>query len=397
MKILFLAPRLPFPPDTGAKIRTFNLLKNISTQNKVTLLSFYFEEDKKSVDAIKTLGIEVILVKGKDKINLRSILSRNPVSIEKYRSDEMRDKLKELVRGGDFDLVHFDHLHMGQYRDCVNGLPCVLDEHNVESVILNRCADTQKNRLRKWLFKSQGRKMAIFESRLARRFCRCLTVSETDKKNLAELSGDGTNIEVVPNGVDTEYFSSQYPILNTQYEDALVFTGSMDWLPNNDAVIYFCQEILPLVWAKDKTIKFYVVGRTPSDELLRLSGQDTRIVVTGAVSDVRQYIARTKVFVAPLRIGGGTRLKILEAMSMGKTVVSTTVGAEGINYTKGKDIVIKDSPEEFAKALLNLLEDTSMRDSLGRAGRDLVCNNYDWRIIREKLNAVYQEVVNEGK
>jgi sugar transferase (PEP-CTERM/EpsH1 system associated) len=408
MNILFLTPRLPLPADTGAKIRTFNLLKNIAVENKVTLLSFYFAENNQAVEQIKNLGIELHLVKARERIKPTKIFSRRPLSIAKYRSEEFKQKLRELLSNTKFDLVHFDHIHMGQYVADVKGLPTVLDEHNVEFLILKRCADIEKSLVIKMLFKSQAKKMARFEGKLAIQFSRCLTVSENDKKNLLELAKYNAYVEVIPNGVDTEYFNTRdegretkddshgtpYAVRDTKLDTALVFTGSMDWLPNSDAVLYFCKDILPLIWQKNAEVKFYVVGKNPAKEILRLARADSRIVVTGQVPDVRPYLAQAKVFVCPIRIGGGTRLKILEAMSMEKTVVSTTVGAEGISYTAEKNIVIKDTPKAFSQAVLDLLESESQRKQLGQEARIFVQSNYDWSIITNKLLAVYRSVLN---
>lgn len=401
MKILFVTPRLPLPADTGAKIRTFNLLKNAARNNQVSLLSFYQEENDKAVNELKGLGIETYLVRAKDKIKLSTIFGELPVSIEKYFSEEMKDKIKELITNENFDLVHFDHLHMGQYRGCINGLPCVLDEHNVESVLLQRCAAIEKSLIKKLLFKSQSKKMASFEGNLVSKFTKCLTVSDNDKERLLKMSGSKANVEVIPNGVDTEYFSKEIASVapsglpRNDEEDSLVFTGSMDWLPNSDAVIYFTKEILPLIWKENSKVKFYVVGKGASKEMLALTKSDDRIIVTGKVDDVRPYIARSKVFVVPIRIGGGTRLKILEAMAMSKTVISTTIGAEGIACTQNKDIILRDSAEDFSQAVLELLKNEPKQRSLGMAGRKLVCDNYDWKIISQKLENIYRQVVNE--
>lgn len=400
------------PADTGAKIRTYNLLKNAAKDNRVSLLSFYQrleqedaqgrpfgqEENDKAVNDLKKLGIETYLVKTNDKIRLSRILGKLPVSIEKYSSEKMKCKLKELLNNEKFDLIHFDHLHMGQYRECVNGLPCVLDEHNVESVILKRCAERERGFLKRLLFKSQAKKMVKFEAGLADKFTQCLVVSESDKQKLHELSGRRANISVISNGVDTECFKPilrDSPLQGQSLEETLVFTGSMDWLPNSDAVLYFCKSILPLVWQKNKSVKFYIVGKNPTAQVKELGKKDARIIVTGSVEDVKPYMVQAGVFVCPLRIGGGTRLKILEAMAMEKTVVSTTLGAEGITYTPDKDIIIKDKPREFADCVLSLLKDKTKRDAIGAAGRALVCSNYDWKIIAKKLTDVYKELINE--
>lgn len=392
MKILFVTPRLPLPADTGAKIRTFNLLKHIAKENRVSLLSFYFEENQKAVEGLKSMGIEVFLVKAKEDINPLSIFSRKPISIEKYNLKEMEVKIKELVNSGGFDLVHFDHLHIGQYRDCINGLPCVLDEHNVEAVILDRCAEIEKNSVKRFLFRSQAKKTAFFEAGLTRQFSKCLTVSEKDRQNLSKLSGVRENIEVVPNGVDTEYFRPRDEGRGTREVNSLVFTGSMDWLPNSDAVIYFCNEILPLIWDKKSNVRFYVVGKNPTKDVVNLGRQDNRVVVTGSVGDVRPYIAKAKVFVAPIRIGGGTRLKILEAMAMEKPVVSTTIGAEGIDCTKDINILLADNPQDFADKVISLADDSHKTHAIGQSGRRLVCEEYDWSIAAKKLNKVYRDI-----
>lgn len=393
MKILFVAPRLPWPVDTGAKIRTFNLLKEIVNGNQVTLLSFCFKDDQRAVNELKNLGIEVYLINATDKINFLKLFSKLPVIIEKYGSKKLAAKCRELLSKEKFDLVHFDHLHMGQYQDCAKNLPCVLDEHNVESIILKRCADVEKNIIKRMIFKSQAKKLSRYEGALVSKFSKCLVVSESDKQNLYELSGRKANIEVIPNGVDTEYFNlGDSPLRGQSPEDALVFTGSMDWLPNADAAIYFTNEIMPLIWEKNPQIKFYIVGKNPSQDVKDLGIKDSRIIVTGSVPDVRPYMVKSKIFVVPLRIGGGTRLKILEAMSMSKTIVSTTVGAEGIDYTPDKNIVIKDKPREFANMILSLLKDKTKQNALGISGREMVCNNYDWKIIGNKLKDIYRNI-----
>ena len=168
----------------------------------------------------------------------------------------------------------------------------------------------------------------------------------------------------------------------------------MDWLPNDDAVVFFCREVLPLIWEQNANVKFYIVGKKPFGGRQRIGPKDPRVIVTGRVDDVRTYIQRAKIFVVPIRIGGGTRLKILEAMSMQKAVVSTTVGAEGIARTKDVDIVLGDTPQAFAQRVIVLLQDQQKREALGTAARKLVLEKYDWRIIGKKLNQVYEDITN---
>jgi sugar transferase (PEP-CTERM/EpsH1 system associated) len=400
-KILFLTPRFPLPANTGAKIRTFNLLKQASLRNKVTLLSFSYDyvTDMESARALEELGIETHFVKAAENSNLINVIGKTPYSIKKYYSKRMKEKISELIEKREFDIVHFDHLHMGQYVNCVNGIPAVLDEHNVENVILKRYAETERNLLKKIAINKQRKKMRRFEARAADKFSRCFTVSQNDKDLLNEISPKA-KISVIPNGVDTTYFNPQGQRLTpnakrqTDVENTLVFTGSMDWLPNDDAVVYFCKEILPIIWRDDESVKFCVVGKSPSKRIRDIAEKEKRIIVTGLVDDVREYLDRAKAFVAPLRIGGGTRLKILEAMSMEKPVISTSVGAEGIKYTDGQNIIIADSPDEFADSVLRILRDEKMIKEIGEKARALVCMEYDWHKVGVLQNEAYAECLN---
>lgn len=374
MNILFVVPRLPEPPDTGGKIRTYNLIKQARAQGHlVTVLPF----------------------SGRDRISAKAVftaLGRGlPLSIAKYRSRAMAEAIAKTIREKKIDIVHFDHVHMGQYIDACPGIPCIIDEHNVECLILKRLAQNTRHLLKKIIFWREQGRMAALEVRVCSKAFRVLFVSEEDRQNYGKLGGDLKNTVVIPNGVDTEYFRSQGFNVSTSQENSLVFTGSMDWLPNSDSVEYFCKEILPLVWARNPNVKFIVVGKNPPQNIQKLGEKDPRIVVTGGVADVRPYVEKSKIFVVPLRIGGGTRLKILEAMSMEKAVISTSIGAEGIRCVDGRDIVLADAPQVFADHTIALLRDEAKRTALGNAGRQLVLGMYDWKVVGQKLNEAYAQ------
>lgn len=392
MNILFLAPRLPLPADTGGKIRTLNILKQVSKFADVHLACFSFEaEDKQYARELENKGIRVTLVPLEEPSPVKKVidvlLNPTPYSIGKYNSGAMSKVLAELSAQTKFDAVHVDHLHMAHYWN-FDGVPMILDEHNVEYKILERCAQVERSPVKKMIFAGQAGRMKRFEREKAARFARCLTVSEDDKKFLEEITDSGVRVEVIPNGVDTEFFRSQDTSHKSQ-EKSLVFTGSMDWLPNSDAVLYFCQEVMPLIWKKDPDVKFTIVGKGPTEAVKQLGEKDNRIIVTGRVDDVRPLMAKAAVFVVPIRVGGGTRLKILEAMSMQKAVVSTTLGAEGIKYTNEKDIVIADQPGNFAEKVLQLLGAPEKCRQMGHDARELVCGMYDWNIVGEKLKNIY--------
>lgn len=372
MNILFVVPRIPNPPDTGGKIRTHNLLKQAMAHgHHVTLLPFC------GSDKMSAKTVFQALVKGL------------PVSVSKYRSRAMAKEIVRVIDEQKIDLVHFDHIHMGQYLDLVPGIPAIIDEHNVECLILKRLADNTRSLVKKLALKREYQKMAKLEVRLCSRASKVLFVSEEDRQNYGKLGGNLKNTAVIPNGVDVEYFRPHVPTSTRPTEDSLVFTGSMDWVPNSDAVAWFCQEILPLIWQKKPEVIFYVVGKNPPDNIKKLGLVDKRVVVTGGVPDVRPYVERSKVFVVPLRIGGGTRLKILESLSMEKAVVSTTIGAEGIEARQGEHLILADKPQCFADEVVGLMDDPEARERLGRHGHQLVCEKYDWKVVGKKLQLAY--------
>lgn len=393
MKILFLAPRVPLPADTGGKIRTLNILKQIAKTNEVVLLCFSFEaEDQRYKRELEVLGIQCHFVPMKDtplwKKVYNVLFSSVPHSIAKYGTKTMRRKVEALLKGDAFDAIHIDHLHMAHYVPEKRKVFSILDEHNVEYKILERCSTVARSPIKKMLYTGQAVKMHHFEVYKAQEFRGVFTCSEDDRSILNKVTNGMVPIHVIPNGVDTEYFAASG---KQEAEDAMVFTGSMDWLPNDDAITYFCAEILPLIWRENKNIKLYVVGKSPSASVKAMAAQDPRVIVTGRVDDVRLYVEKAKVFIVPLRIGGGTRLKILEAMAMNKATVSTKIGAEGIEYTNDVDIAIADAPEHFARTVVSLIENEKAAREMGEAGRRLVCKKYDWNIVGKKIKAVYQE------
>ena len=396
MNILFLAPRLPFPIDTGGKIRTFNILKMMALENQVHLICFSFDpSDQRYIREFERWGIKVTLVPAKEPTLIEKImgvlLNSLPFSIAKYKTPQMQDAIQTILRTNVFNAIHVDHLHMAHYKDYFGGISCMLDEHNVEYKILERCAHVEKYFLKKIFYKNQAIKMKKFESQKCQEYPKVSACSLDDVILLKALTNGTTLFYVIPNGVDTEYFDLSGE-RNPVSENTLVFTGSMDWLPNDDAMTYFCKEILPLIWNKNRSVKLCVVGKSPSAALKNMAANDLRLTLTGRVEDVRPYMAHAKIFIVPLRIGGGTRLKILEAMSMRRAIVSTTLGAEGISYSK-ENIILADTPEAFAQAVCDLLGDPLRMMKMGERGRALVAQEYDWSIVGRTLNAIYSEVI----
>jgi sugar transferase (PEP-CTERM/EpsH1 system associated) len=387
MKVLWLNAGLLLPLDKGGKLRTWHVMRHIARRHDITYLSF---EDPSATQADR-LGMrevcrELITLPRRDpqKGSLRFygdaaryVLDPVPYAVAKYRSADYRARVAALLHDRRFDVVVCDFLPPAV--NLPERLPCpsVLFTHNVEAEIWRRHFETAANPVARRLLAQQWRRMLRFEADTLSRFDLVLAVSGADRRTFERLYPQSldTPIHVVQTGVDTGYFT---PSADAPSRAHLVFTGSMDWLPNEDAMTYFCRDILPRIREAEPSATLSIIGRAPTPAVQRLSQQHEGVEVTGRVDDVRPHVRRGAVYVVPLRIGGGTRLKIFEAMAMGKAVVSTTVGAEGLPVTPGTDIAIADEPQAFADAVIRLIRDTAARQALEVRARQLVVDRYDW-------------------
>ena len=307
------------------------------------------------------------------------VVDRVPYAVAKYRSDAYRAELEHLIATERYDAIVCDFLppvvNLPQRLPC----PTTVFTHNVESEIWRRHAEQATNPMSRFMLTQQWQRMLRFEGAALSRFDLVLAVSEADGRTFERLYPGSLRapVHVVQTGVDTEYFT---PSSTAPERTHMVFTGSMDWLPNEDGMTYFCREILPRIRQSEPDATLSIIGRSPTPTVRKLA-EIPGVEVTGRVDDVRPHIARGSVYIVPLRIGGGTRLKIFEAMSMGKAVVSTTVGAEGLPVTNGSDIAIADEPARFAHAVVHLMRDAEARRQIERAARRLVVEKYDWSAV----------------
>jgi sugar transferase (PEP-CTERM/EpsH1 system associated) len=396
MKILWLNAGLLLPLDKGGRLRTWHLLRHLAARHEVTYLAFADGDaglaDREGMRAVCRELVTVPRhdpVKGTVRFYLDAaghLFHRQPYAVAKYASATYRRAIARLCAGKIFDVIVSDFLP--PVVNLPSRLPCpaVLFTHNVEAEIWRRHVDTARGKVRRRLLESQWRRMLRFEADALRRFDLILAVSETDRETLRRLyrAAWSVPVHVVRTGVDTEFFHP--PPATGRRAPHLVFTGSMDWLPNEDAMVHFCREVLPLIREAEPRTTLAIVGRAPTPAVRRLAHLPG-VEVTGRVEDVRPEIARGAVYVVPLRIGGGTRLKIFEAMAMGKAVVSTKVGAEGLPVTDGRDIVIADEPPAFARAVVSLLRDDAARGALEDAARRLVVDHFDWGAVAGDLEA----------
>jgi glycosyltransferase involved in cell wall biosynthesis len=403
-RMLLLAQTLPFPPDGGVHIRIYNILKLLSLRYDVTLLSFVRRAERDApesvADGIHGLApyatVEAFPIPQEHSRvrwiwdHLRSLVSGRAYVWYAYESAAFRDRLTTLLAATPFDVVQIDSLDLACYLPALTPLPVVCVHHNVESTLMQRRADMERSRVRRWYLRLQARRLEQLERDWCERVALNVAVSDGDRDALEARAPRG-RFATVPNGVDVEQFRPGRTV-----EEGIVSTGGLNWFPNADALTHFCDDILPRVRALLPTASVRWVGRADEAYAVQL-WRDSQVELTGHVADIRPYVHQAACFVVPLRVGGGTRLKILDAWAMGKAVVSTAVGCEGLTATDGENILIRNDPAEFATAVATVLRDRGLRQRLGDAGRRTVEERYSWAVIgtgmRETLESVHQHPV----
>ena len=401
MKVLFLISQLPYPPDTGAKARSYNLIRELSSRHEIYLITFGDpRKEKVKIRDMEKYCRQVEVVTHLDYSSFAkkytslfvNLFSPFPYTVKKYYSARMEERISSLIKREGFGLIHCDSLQVSLNLLNISPPPDkLLTEHNVESIILKRYYEKEGNFLKKMYVYLQWRKLKRYEESACQKFKGCVAVSDEDKRILEKMSSRN-DIAVVSNGVDCSYF---IPSTEKIKNNGLVFTGSMDWLPNEDAMLYFISEIYPRIKFDIPEVCLTIAGKNPSQTLLNLGKRDDSINVTGIVEDIRPYIAQAALCIVPLRIGSGTRLKIMEAMAMGKPIVSTSIGSEGIGVNPGRDIILADDPVKFAQKVVELLRDPSLCRRLGKAGKRLAEERYDWKSIAGNLDQVWKNVAKD--
>ena len=396
VRILWVKAGKLLPVDTGGKIRSFNILKQLALRHDVTLLSYYGGGDDFAYESElreQFAGALALHTGPLDRSKAsrlldfaRRSLSPAPYAVSKFTSPLVRRRIVEWDRERAFDVIVCDFLAASLNFPLSLRTPTVLFQHNVESMLWQRRADTESHPVKRLVTVREARKMHRYERETVGRFRHVIAVSDIDRQAMATMT-DPRDIHVVPTGVDTRAFRPD--VRNDQPRPELLFLGSMDWEPNIDAVRYFCESIWPSVLARVPDARFRVVGRQPPSSIQRLASDNIEIV--GRVPSVGEHLHRAAVFVVPLRIGGGTRLKIYEAMGAGKAVVSTTIGAEGLDVEHGTNILLADAPEAFATAVVRLLQSPAERRALENGALDLAAR-YDWSAIAVRFEEVLRHV-----
>jgi len=400
MKILFLSQIVPYPPHGGVLQRGYNLLRELARSHEIHLLAFIHPDilpDSKAIEESRTklleflTGVEYfpLLAKssgaGRFLSYAMAAVSPLPFSVIAHHSRPFERRLRQLLSEREFDLLHFDTIALARFKPGRIEAPCVVTHHNIESTLLERRAQVEKLLPVRLYISWQARKLRSYEIRHCPRFDHNVVVSEVDGEQLRRMA-PGVETTWVANGVDTEYFSPR----GDPGGKSLIYVGGMNMFANRDAVLYFLESIWPRIRDLHPESIFTIVGCDPPEELVRRAQEDRSIRITGWVDDVRPYIAEAAIYVVPIRVGGGTRLKIADAMAMGKAIVSTSIGCEGITLEDGVSTLIADDPEAFVKAVDGLLRAHDRRRAMGEAARLLAEASYSWPIQTRRLERAYE-------
>jgi sugar transferase (PEP-CTERM/EpsH1 system associated) len=402
MNILLLSPWIPWPLYDGGRIRIFETLRYLSRRHSVTLVSSVCRSDEMDhASAVKDFCQSVVtsvLPNGTRSVVSRlsrGVLSRRPLIQSFYYDARLAAKVKELTSRVAYDLIQVEFPFLAPYLSAVeprSRAKKILTMHNIESLRFERELQLAHWGKRRLVLLGNHLFFREWEKEALRQFDGIITVSDLERTWVQQHAPQSL-VDVVPNGVDTEYFRPGSPIASTS-NPYIVFTGAMDYPPNVDAAGWLCSEILPQLQRSVPGILLKIVGKNPHPRVLEL-GQRKGVEVTGTVADIRGYVAESLALVVPLRSGGGTRLKILEAMALERPVISTTVGAEGLDINPGTDILIADDAQQFVNHIRSLLGSPERAEAIGKAGRRLVTGKYDWRVCLGGLERLYGRLLGD--
>lgn len=408
MNVLWLSHNVPYPPIGGVLQRSYHLLKHIATEHRVHLLAFnqkaLHRTTKEVAHAEKALkhfcsSVEIFPIASDAsrlkwcKLVAESFFTEEPYTINWTKSQEMHNAIRNLAAKIKIDIAHFDTIGMVEYFNDIKEPIKILNHHNIESLMMRRRSEKEGNLLRKAYFYFEAKKIEAQEKMYLSKVNLNLVVSEPDAQRIRQLDPN-CHVEIIENGTDIDFFESDASV--PQDVGHLLFVGGLKWYPNRDAMDYFCESIWPELIRRHENLRFTVVGAHPPKHLIKKGYMDQRIKVTGYVDDVRVFFQRADIFVCPIRDGGGTRLKVLDAMAMGKAIVATSIGCEGIDVVPGKDVLIANSPSEFVSQITFLLSNPALKRELGNRARKLAVEKYSWSRIGTHLLKVYKNLGSAG-
>lgn len=402
MKILFLTNLLPYPLDNGGKIKTYTTLKALHENgHEIDLISFYEdEEDVKYIGKMQELcqNVKVIKLKLTTATNkaymlkqaIKSLFSKYSFGVYKYYSKMMTETLNHIGREQKYDCVYFDHLQMCVYYECLKKIypkaKYILDEHNCEYVIMQRRLLVSGNILMKVFMLLEVAKLKSFEKKMLLAFDKIIALTHEDESAMRSLVAGNIPINVIPIGMENDT-DNLYGKNKSNDVTRIMFVGTLSWEPNSDGIMWFLRNVFPKIEEKISKFELYVIGKNPSDELKNIASLYPNVIVTGYVDSVIPYYEKCDYMIVPLFVGSGQRVKIIEGFSYGMPVVSTTIGAEGINYVDGDSIIIADDIEGFLSAF-EKLENADFRMRLSRNSNDIFKKKYSMNAVMKRINCV---------
>ena len=406
MKLLVLTPQLPYPPHQGTTIRNFNIIKHLAPRHEITLVSFGTPEELDGAEPLRALCRRIEIAPYPTRTLAQrawtTLTSPMPDMALRLKSEKMRALVDQILREENFDVVQVEGIEMARYMQNdqlpMTNYQLTFDDHNAEYVLQKTAFESDVRLPMRWhaaLYSLiQWKKLERYEHNVCLHANHVVACSDADAnaiRALQAVSRQRSAVSVIPNGVDTDFFVPSTDVCAKPLAElSMVYAGKMDFRPNIDAMTWFCANILPRIRAEIPLAHVVIVGQKPAPRIQSLK-QQSGVEVTGWVADTRPYVADATVYVVPLRMGSGTRLKVLEAMAMGKAIVSTSRGVEGIDLVPNRDAVIADSPADFATAVVALLHDPDRRRTLGQNARTLTELKYDWREIVPRFEKIYAD------
>jgi glycosyltransferase involved in cell wall biosynthesis len=400
MKILFIHKQVLIPHNTGGKIRALNVLRHLARSHDVTYLCNLRPGEEASVTAMQELGMRVETTPARESKRgsvrfymdlLANLASPRPFTINRNFDPSLLERAARLHAKENFDIIICDCVQMARHTETLQGTAKVLFQHNVEAQILKRYSENSKGPLAAYMA-LQYKKMIRFESKVGSQFDAVIAISEPDKA-IFEKDYGWQHVTAIDTAVDVEYFRPD-AVPGTEQDERVVFVGSMDWLPNQQGVCYFVREVWPKIRAKRPHATLQIVGRHPTADILSFHEVDG-VEVLGQVADTRLYLVEAAVSVVPILVGGGTRLKIFEAMAMRKAVVSTTIGAEGLPVIPGEHIILADTADAFAAEVLGLLDNPERRMAIAQASHALVNQRFRSELVAQQFEEVCRKALQD--
>ena len=395
MKVLMLTPYLPFPPFSGGQTRSYNLIKNLSKKHEITLFSLIKDdEEKKNIKELEKYCKVRVFKRSKTPWTLRNILKTGfglyPFLVIRNLVPEEREAVAQELSRQKYDLIHAETFYVMPHIPATN-IPILMVEQTIEYSVYKHFVEDQAPFFIRPLLWIDVLKLKYWETKIWKRADKVVAMSDSDRKSMISLVPN-LKIDIVPNGIDVEYFSKEK--LEVKGRPKVLYVGNFKWLQNVEAAQVLLREVFPKILKKVPDAKLWIVGQYIPDEIKAKAGKD--IQITEAIPDMRDAYLNSSVLVTPIKGPGGTRLKILEAMASALPVVTTSVGAEGLNVVNGKHALISDNMDRLAELAAEVIKDKKMAKKLGDSAREFVIENYRWQISADRLDNIYKEAVKKG-